>query len=136
MRDRTFHPWVSCLDGPLAGATLTVVWHWAIPPAGIWLTRLDDGRVVGLGPEKDVLNAIANRFAAGGTGWLPYRRDRLNPDRRRGPDGSPIDVWRYRLNSFAAPVRPHRRQGLPAGGTSGPVGDRTGDERARPAIQS
>lgn len=107
MQERAFHPWVTCVDGPLAGATLTVEWHWAIPPSGIWLTRTDDGIVVGLGPDKALLNAVAGRFAAGGIGWLPYRCAEAEPRRVAAP-GRPIDVWVYRLDASATTVRPHR----------------------------
>jgi hypothetical protein len=109
MRERAFHPWVTCADGPLAGAVLTVEWHWAVPPRGIWLTVDDGGGVVGLGPDKTLLNAVAVRHGSGGLGWLPYRCAEPEPLRVTGPDGAAVEAWVYRLDTAAATVRPHRR---------------------------
>ena len=104
-------PWIHCDLGPLADTVLQIEWPWPVPPSIVWLARLDDGRVVGLGPDENLLNLVARRARDGGQGWVPYRR--LDDVDARQNRSDPRTPWHYRWSPADAGPQgdPDTRQG-------------------------
>lgn len=96
--------------GPLGGVGFRVESKYVVPPTVVWLSRDASGRLVQLGPDKELLNLVAAR-SVNGLGWVPYRRTRDEPLRLGNGD-----VWRYAWDRLQDPAeqRAERRRGLRA----------------------
>ena len=106
-------PRALALDGgPLAGESWwPAEWPWDEPPTVVWLSRDAAGRLVPLGPDKELLNLVGRRARTGELGWVPYRRARVDGEPGRPVLLGGVQTWRFEHDAAQDPAQRLRAVG-------------------------